>query len=96
MTSQRRVYKIAAHARLRCAAKIVYGSWQEAETAALVLTEDLRDGKLKRQKHGPVTAYQCAVCGCWHIGHCRPPSNPWNHWHAALALLSRQQAGAEV
>ena len=55
--------------RRRCRAKIVYGSWSEAEAAALVLMDDLRDGKLQRQKEGTVFAYRCDYCPHWHIGH---------------------------
>ncbi len=87
----RRVYAVNGVTRARCAAKNVYASWQEAEHAALVLTEDLRDGKLKLQKLGAVTAYQCDVCTLWHIGHCRRPSNPWNDWRRAMTAFQARQ-----
>lgn len=57
----------ARRATPRCASKLPYSTWPEAETAALELMADLRDGKLKVKKGGTVFAYPCA--DHYHIGH---------------------------
>lgn len=47
----------------------MYRSWTEAEDAAVTLIEDLRDGRLARQKGDNIFAYRCDYCPHWHIGH---------------------------
>lgn len=70
--------------RNRCPDKRQYQNWDEAEEAALILIEDLRDGKLRMQKGTGVYAYKCDYCDGWHIGHTVRPSNPWNHWYSSM------------
>ena len=71
----RKTWKRPDVAKDRCKAKIVYNSWTEAETAAIILIEDLREGKLSLQKGYAVYAYICSVCYQWHIGHTGKPSH---------------------
>lgn len=61
----------------RCPTKRVYGSWHEAETAARLLIDDLRDGKLAIQKGPNVYAYRCSECDRWHVGHTPRPRHPF-------------------
>lgn len=58
------------HGIRRCASKRVYASWEEAEDAALLLQEDIRDGRLPDlTKKGALLAYRCAYCTNWHVAH---------------------------
>ncbi len=61
---------------VRCPEKAVYDTWEAAEAAALLLMDDIRDGKPHLLKRGNVTAYRCRICQRWHIGHVSKPKSP--------------------
>ena len=83
---------VSAFRARRCAQKTSYGSWAEAEEGALLLMEDLRDGKLPLKKEGNVMAYRCDVCGRWKIGHLPRPRNPFNYYRQFLNSRPMQLA----
>lgn len=58
------------HALISCRVKRRFDEWEEAEIAALRLSEDLRDGRADDWGKGAVVhAYRCMFGPHWHVGH---------------------------